>query len=108
IPLLQTQNASLPDWRNGLLVEAGYTNRDDARALNFRSIRTTTFLYVEYFADGSIEFYDLVADPYERNNIAGSLDASVLASLHDWLEQLKTCKADMCRTIEMIEGDFRQ
>jgi arylsulfatase A-like enzyme len=98
MPLLQPPDESMPTWRNGLLIEAGYTNRD-SRALIFRSIRTTSFLYVEYF-DGTVEFYDLISDPFETDNLADALDAETLSTLHDWLEQLKTCKAANCRAVE--------
>ncbi|MCK6540684.1 MAG: sulfatase [Anaerolineales bacterium] len=98
LPLLQSQGAPALDWRNALLVEAGYTNRE-SRALIFRSIRTETYLYVEYF-DGTIEFYDLAADPYERQNLAAEMRPETLSNLNSWLEQLKTCQAEGCRDIE--------
>jgi N-acetylglucosamine-6-sulfatase len=88
-------------WRKGLLIEAGYTNRD-SKALIFRSVRTETTFYVEFY-DGAVEYYDLAADPYERDNIVGSLDAGTLSNLHTWLDKLKTCAADTCRQAEMEE-----
>lgn len=103
ISLLQPQDTTDSIWRDALLIEAGYTNRE-SKALIFRAIRTETFLYVEFF-DGSLEFYDLITDPYERNNIAGMLDAATLSSLHDWLEQLKTCEAESCRNAETSVPD---
>lgn len=98
LPLLRADGSSVPDWRKGLLIEAGYTNRD-SRALIFRSVRTQEFLYVE-FVDGTVEFYDQVADPYEMTNLAPSLDSAALSALNGWLDQLKTCKADACRDFE--------
>jgi len=103
MPLLQTQNTTVSDWRDALLIEAGYTNRD-SKALIFRSIRTETFQYIEYF-DGSLEYYDLVTDPYQRNNIIGTFDSAKLSSLHDWLEQLETCEAESCRMAETSMPD---
>lgn len=99
LPLLSADGSSVPDWRKGLLIEAGYTNRNDSRALIFRSVRTQEFLYVEYM-DSTVEFYDLVTDPYEMNNLAPSLDSATLSALNGWLNQLKTCKADACRDFE--------
>lgn len=98
LPLLRSQGTPVEDWRSGLLIEAGYTNRDSS-ALIFRSIRTATYVYIEYF-DGTIEYYDLVADPYERENLAGELAPATLANLNSWLEQLKTCQAETCRAVE--------
>jgi arylsulfatase A-like enzyme len=105
MPLLKSPNTPVPDWRNALLIEAGYTNRD-SRALIFRSIRTKEFLYVEY-VDGTVEFYDLIADPYEMNNIAPSLDTASLSALDGWLEGLKTCKADTCRDFETLTPELK-
>jgi len=98
LPLLQSQGELIPDWRDALLIEQGYTNRD-SKELKFRGIRTEAFLYIE-FVDGPIEYYDLITDPYERNNIASSLSEETLSSLHAWLEQLQTCEAESCRKAE--------
>lgn len=65
----------------------------------YRGIRTETFLYVEY-QNGELEFYDLIADPYELNNIASSIDPKIISSLHSWLGQLQTCSAKDCRKLE--------
>ncbi|HET7142764.1 MAG TPA: sulfatase [Anaerolineales bacterium] len=65
----------------------------------YRGMRTETFLYVEY-QNGELEFYDLVSDPYELNNIASGLDPKILSSLHSWLGQLQTCSAKDCRKLE--------
>jgi N-acetylglucosamine-6-sulfatase len=65
----------------------------------YRGVRTKRFIYVEY-QNGELEFYDLIADPYELNNIASSLDPKIHASLHTWLGQLQTCSANDCRKFE--------
>ncbi len=65
----------------------------------YRGIRTEKFLYVEY-NNGETEFYDLIADPYELENLASKLDPKILSSLHTWLGQLQTCTADECRNSE--------
>jgi len=98
MPLFDPETASTSEWRNGLLTEAGYADRKSVVVI-FRGIRTATYLYVEY-DDGTIEYYDLVTDPYETNNIASQLDESTLTNLHSTLEQLKSCKAETCRTLE--------
>ena len=72
----------------------------------FRSVRTQEFLYVEYI-DGTVEFYDQVADPYEMKNLAPSLDSAALSALQGWLDQLKTCKADACRGFETSVPDIK-
>jgi arylsulfatase A-like enzyme len=90
-------------WRDALLLEAGYMNQG-AFPLVYRGVRTDTFVYVEY-KNGELEYYDLFSDPYELDNIANDLDSTVLASLHSWLEQLKTCRAEECRIVEMSMPD---
>jgi hypothetical protein len=64
----------------------------------FRCIRTGTFMYAEH-KNGEMEYYDLVADPYQMNNMAGEMDPQIRA-LHSWLRQLSTCTADNCRELE--------
>jgi arylsulfatase A-like enzyme len=66
---------------------------------SFRAIRAENFVYVEY-DNGEAEYYDLIKDPYQLDNLAAQLDADTLARLHAWLEELKTCSADNCRTVE--------
>lgn len=87
------------DWRKALLLETGYMDRT-SNVVSYRGVRTETFKYIEY-EDNELEFYNLVADPYEMNNLANSLDADTLSALHSWLEELKACKADGCRKSEM-------
>lgn len=102
-------------WRNGLLIEFGYvvdkTFSDilkDPETDNllvgveggkFRGIRGEDYVYVEY-DDGELEFYDLNADPYELQNLAGELSHDTLVLLHQKLEALKYCAGSDCRTLE--------
>jgi arylsulfatase A-like enzyme len=99
MPFLHPKAGAELPWRKGLLMETGYLGRN-TYPLVYRGVRTETFIYLEY-EDGELEYYDLIADPYELNNIAQSLDSTVLTSLHTWVEQLKNCHAEGCRTAEM-------
>jgi N-acetylglucosamine-6-sulfatase len=65
----------------------------------YRGVRTENFIYLEY-NNGEKEFYNLVADPYEMENLASKLDPVILSSLHTWLGQLQVCTADECRRLE--------
>jgi N-acetylglucosamine-6-sulfatase len=88
------------DWRNAILVEHHGPDVDaadpDAQSstsgnpTTYEAMRTHRFLYVEY-ADGEREFYDLVSDPYELHNLAGTLSAEQLAGLHGELVRLENC-----------------
>ncbi|MBV6397259.1 MAG: Multifunctional alkaline phosphatase superfamily protein PehA [Anaerolineales bacterium] len=119
VPFLRGETPS--NWREAFLLERGsqsaQTSRnipatpdpaleapdsplDRARAVNYAGLRTAEYTYVEY-ANGEIELYDLRADPYQLQNIAGAADPSLLAVLHEWLESLRQCQADSCREAEM-------
>jgi arylsulfatase A-like enzyme len=102
-------------WRDGLLIEFGYIDEEAiAEALKdpetdnlladvaggaFRGIRGADYVYVEY-ANGEVEFYDLINDPYQLENLAGRLDAETLTELHAKLGALKDCGDETCRALE--------
>jgi len=98
-PLLGGQN-NATDWRKALLFETGYSaDQRPSHVITWRGVRTENFIYVEY-ESGELEFYDLVNDPYEMDNIASQLDENTLSILHGWLAKLKTCTANECRQLE--------
>lgn len=104
-------------WRDGLMIEFGYIDEEainEALALGdpetdnllvdivggaFRGIRAGNYVYVEY-ANGEIEFYDLKADPYQLDNLAGKLSPETLEILHTKVEALKVCEGADCRNLE--------
>jgi len=98
LPLLQGADVN---WRKGLLIEFGYMETEGSAigAGGFRGIRAETFVFVEY-ENGELEYYDLVADPYQLENMAGRLSAPTLALLREWLDQLRECEANTCRELE--------
>ena len=98
VPLIHPQPGQNIQWRNSLLIEQGYPDNPGA-ALTFHGIRTDNFVYIEY-ADGELEYYDLINDPYELNNLASKLDQATLAKLHVRVDQLKNCQAQACRSAE--------
>jgi N-acetylglucosamine-6-sulfatase len=89
-----------PDWRREILVEhhgrvtdAGDPDLPTAGAGNppsYEAIRTENSLYVEYVT-GEREFYDLRKDPFELDNIAGSLPPAKLLLLHRALVRIEHC-----------------
>ena len=49
-------------------------------------------MYVEYKdAAHETEYYDIATDPYEQNNVAGSLTATQRNELHKVLSGLRNC-----------------
>ncbi|MCB0101922.1 MAG: sulfatase [Anaerolineales bacterium] len=113
--LLPWLQADTLQWRNGLLIEFGYIDEEAiAEAMNdpekdnllvgvaggaFRGIRGENYVYVEY-ANGELEFYDLTNDPYQLENLAGTLNAETLSLLHEKLTALKNCSGTECQSLE--------
>jgi N-acetylglucosamine-6-sulfatase len=104
VPFLFGQAEEVTDWRKALLLETGYLDRE-SHVIAYRGIRAEDFTYVEY-ESGELEFYDLTADPYQLDNLAGELDAETLSLLHSWLEQLTACQAEGCRAAETEMPDI--
>ena len=131
LPLLQPVIDPALDWRKALLIEKGYPESESSSLQlvsfaphgaaeypdsihddilrkvgggTYQGIRTDTFIYVEY-ENGELEYYDLVNDPYQLNNISSTLDTDILASLHQWLTQFKACTADDCRKFDSALPD---
>ncbi|MDQ6607508.1 MAG: sulfatase [Actinomycetota bacterium] len=98
LPLLRRD--SVRDWRNAILVEhkgprLGRNDPDFQQSASgdptsYEAIRTRRYLYVEY-RDGEREYYDLVRDPFELHNLAGTLPPRTVSSLHRDLTSLKRC-----------------
>ncbi|MGZ4704671.1 MAG: sulfatase family protein [Acidimicrobiales bacterium] len=65
----------------------------------FQGLRVAGYTYVEY-ATGEKELYDLTRDPDELVNLASSADRTLLAALHQRLEDLRSCRSDGCRSAE--------
>jgi N-acetylglucosamine-6-sulfatase len=57
---------------------------------SYDAIRTASFTYVRY-VDGEREYYDRRTDPYELDNIAGSLSRARLAALDRIVDRLSSC-----------------
>jgi arylsulfatase A-like enzyme len=88
------------DWRNAILIEHHGPNLNpldpdfqysiSGNPISYEAMRTDQFLYVEY-ANGEREFYDLLADPFELNNISSELSPAELAQLHAELLGMENC-----------------
>jgi arylsulfatase A-like enzyme len=88
------------DWRDAILIEHHGPNLNPAdpdfqysasgNPPTYEAMRTKNFLYVEY-VNGEREFYDLQTDPFELNNIIGTLSPTELATLHQELLTMENC-----------------
>jgi arylsulfatase A-like enzyme len=67
---------------------------------SYRGLRTQDYTYVKY-GDGTLELYDLKADPYQLENIASTASPTLLEELNVWLESLRHCAGTSCRENEV-------
>jgi N-acetylglucosamine-6-sulfatase len=67
-PLLEGQQP--PSWPEEALLRA-YNPNNPGRPPTFWGIRTRDYKYIETVGTGEVELYDLAADPYELENVAG-------------------------------------
>ncbi|MCC7117968.1 MAG: sulfatase [Anaerolineales bacterium] len=138
LPLLNPATNAATAWRNSLLIEIGYSELAATQEQNLalvssappepdpeypdyiydpprqitggtsRAIRGEDFIYIE-FDNGELEFYDLVKDPYQLENIASQLAPEILAQLHGRLQALKYCTKDDCRKYDVdFHVNFRK
>ena len=97
VPLLHGES---PPWPSLALVEHHGPATDpadpDHQSLasgnppSYDAIRSADWIYVHY-VDGEREYYDLRTDPFEMDNLAGSLSRARLAQLDRMVNQLTTC-----------------
>ena len=97
VPLL---HGGHPTWRTVALVEhwgpdvspsdPDAQGHASGNPPTYRAIRTARWTYVRYVT-GAREFYDRVRDPYETDNVAGSLSATRLAQLDKMMNGLVRC-----------------
>jgi arylsulfatase A-like enzyme len=87
VPLLRGESTV---WRDGILVE-GTPTRGSPRAL-----RTSRYSYIEW-GNGDSELYDLLADPFQLDNIYDTADPDLVRRFAEWLTRLRTCVGPACR-----------
>jgi arylsulfatase A-like enzyme len=91
LPLLRGENVP---WRTAVLIEQ-YKKGDNPKWL---AVRVEDGVYIEH--DPSVrERYDLAADPYQLENLAGA-DPELDAALAARVDALRSCSGDTCRTAE--------
>lgn len=90
-----------PSTRQRLLLE--YWKGEGLLLNTWASIRQHNYQYVEYYDDnGTViyrEYYDLVADPFQLENLLGNddpLDDPVWLPLSSDLQRLRECSAETC------------
>jgi N-acetylglucosamine-6-sulfatase len=97
-------NGSTPsDWRQDFLLENWQNVGDPDDPSKYRSgipthagVRTHAAKYVEYVT-GEIEYYDLLADPFELANLSSTIARSTIQPLAARLAALKVCQGPSCK-----------
>ena len=98
--LLGVPLSALQYYGREILIEQDPPNRPSGRprGTEYKAIRTDRFKFVRYWND-EVELYDLVADPYELDNLARDpAYEETQRALSKRLEKLGTCAGKSCRT----------
>lgn len=90
-----------PFDRASLLQSQGATRRGLGNPPPFAGLRTQSYTYIEY-ATGERELYELRRDPYQLDNIAGTADPALIASLSAQLAEERTCAGVTCRIADSL------
>ncbi|WP_425397970.1 malectin domain-containing carbohydrate-binding protein [Aeoliella sp.] len=64
VPFLNGETTSTVSWRSDFLIEA-----EKSLGGEYNGVRTEQYMYAEY-TNGTAELYDIVADPYQLENLA--------------------------------------
>jgi N-acetylglucosamine-6-sulfatase len=119
-PLLTEGPPAEENWRSAFLIEAATelgptavpplsgdplpkdwrrAPREDWGRPGLEAVRTGEQLYVEY-GNGERELYDLREDPYQLDNLFGSVQPDLVLRLRGRLETLRECSGADCRMAE--------
>lgn len=92
----------IPSPSSSLLISSLQLNlpKEQMSVPVLQGLRTIDSVYVEY-ADGFVEYYDLVKDPYQIENIAPSADPALMQRYSDWLEALASCSGQECLQLDI-------
>ena len=110
LPLLEGR--PVEGWRNRIYYEY-YWEYDFPQTPTTFGVRTDRYKYIRYHGVWDTnEFYDLVEDPYETNNLIASPQyqdtiRSLATDLYDWLEATGGMNIPLKRTVKKRNGDHR-
>lgn len=98
VPLLAAGGASAP-WRDSIFMEGRVPGVEPSYW--FTAIRTATEMHAEIAYEGTTEseHYDMLADPRQRTNIFGTLDAETQNGWRARIEQRRSCSGVSCNSI---------
>jgi N-acetylglucosamine-6-sulfatase len=94
----------LPDKES--LLDPDNPQQSGAYRPAFKGLRTNDRLYVEYNT-GERELYNLVDDPYQIDNLAGSAESQYLEEFSTWLTRVSSASGKECLQAERMPGKLR-
>jgi len=128
VPLLRAAPPPRGAWRQAFLMERGWFGRPNAPTIKmaretpqssleppdqdaaepaaantspaFDGLHTQRYVYLEYYNARAPELYDLQNDPYQSSEVANSASPGLLVAFSAWLDTLRHCKGQGCRTAE--------
>lgn len=106
LPILTSSQHSLIPWRQSFFLE-----HQVAPPQPFSGIHTKKMVYIMYPAlklnifgfyqyKNLPEYYNIESDPYEMDDIAGTLDQNKLNQFNMLVQEFKTCSGPVCRSLE--------
>ena len=109
LPLLHGEEV---EWRDKIFYEY-YWEYDFPQTPTMHGVRTDRYKYIRYHGIWDTnEFYDLLNDPHEMNNLIDSPEHQEIIEeladeLYDWLESTNGMQIPLKRTIKHRWGDHR-
>ncbi len=109
VPLLHGDESN---WRDRIFYEY-YWEYDYPHTPTMHGVRTDQYKYIRYHGIWDTnEFYDLLEDPYEMNNLIGSPEhqdiiKELAHEIYDWLEGTDGMQIPLKRTVKNRSGDHR-
>jgi len=107
VPFFGENKPLLNKWRQAMPLEFFGHEVDESGVITpmYLGVRTPEFLFVEY-SEGFIEFYDLMKDPDQLENIADTTNPNLIDKLSEWVSAFYTCSGEDCRTLENEFVDY--
>lgn len=101
LPLLKHTPPPADEWRQAVQIEFFGHQLDESGIVSpwYLGLRTRENLYVEH-SEGFTELYDLIADPYQLDNLAPKTDPERLNALAAWLQAIYNSSGKALRAIE--------
>jgi N-acetylglucosamine-6-sulfatase len=97
VPLLADTPPAPETWRSEVLIERlpVAVDEEDGGIPAWWGLRTTDAMYAEY-ETGEVEYYDLLSDPDQLENLHDRVDPALLDALRERLDEWLSCAGPTC------------